>query len=137
MPSTVVMDVESLAHRVKQISNRKVSGKTWFAVAGPPGGGKTTLCTKLADCLNAQGVPTAVLPMDGCVHVYIYIYICTCIYANIYRYRYIDTYVFKYIYIHIYMYIYKCIYTRVYTHIYIHIHENIHTCMYEYVHIYT
>ena len=90
MTSPEVMDpvppltsVESLADRVKQISNRKVSGKTWFAVAGPPGSGKTTLCTKLADCLNAQGVPTAVLPMDGCVHVYIYIYICTCIYENI------------------------------------------------------
>ena len=35
------------------------------AIAGPPGAGKTTLAADLAEALAGEGVPSAVVPMDG------------------------------------------------------------------------
>ncbi len=37
----------------------------WIAVAGAPGSGKSTLCKELAAGLNARGIRTTVIPMDG------------------------------------------------------------------------
>ena len=37
----------------------------WIAVAGAPGSGKSTLCKELAASLNARGICTTVIPMDG------------------------------------------------------------------------
>jgi len=56
------MDVVALAERVKALAVTREDGlKTWIAVAGPPGGGKTTLCAKLAevsDTRQSVQVPT-------------------------------------------------------------------------------
>ncbi len=55
-----------LAARVRALAAERADGeKTWIAVAGPPGSGKTTMCAQIAEALNKDGVPTAVLPMDG------------------------------------------------------------------------
>lgn len=40
-------------------------GRRLIAIAGPPGSGKSTLAADLTDTLNAQGTPTALVPMDG------------------------------------------------------------------------
>jgi pantothenate kinase len=37
----------------------------WIAVAGAPGSGKSTLSKELAAGLNARGIRTTVIPMDG------------------------------------------------------------------------
>lgn len=56
----------ALAARVRALAEERANGeKTWIAVAGPPGSGKTTMCAQIAEALNKDGVPTAVLPMDG------------------------------------------------------------------------
>ncbi|MGO1739945.1 MAG: nucleoside/nucleotide kinase family protein [Actinomycetaceae bacterium] len=36
-----------------------------LGLTGPPGAGKTTLATELADGLRARGITVAILPMDG------------------------------------------------------------------------
>ncbi|MGR3662617.1 MAG: hypothetical protein ACU0CA_15760 [Paracoccaceae bacterium] len=40
-------------------------GRRLIAIAGPPGSGKSTLAAKLTDVLNAKGIVTALVPMDG------------------------------------------------------------------------
>jgi pantothenate kinase len=55
-----------LSARVKALVAERADGeKTWIALAGAPGSGKTTLSAQLSEALNRDGVPTVVMPMDG------------------------------------------------------------------------
>ena len=41
------------------------TGQRWIAIAGPPGSGKTTLVSALVAALQARGVASVGIPMDG------------------------------------------------------------------------
>lgn len=42
-----------------------MTGRAIVGIVGPPGAGKSTFAERAAGELNARGIPTAVLPMDG------------------------------------------------------------------------
>ena len=59
-------ECSALCARVKALVAERADGdKTWIALAGAPGSGKTTLSSHLSEALNRDGIPTVVMPMDG------------------------------------------------------------------------
>ena len=57
--------VRAITGAVLQKAHRSVQARMLVALAGPPATGKSTLSGKIAEQLNAAGMPCAVLPMDG------------------------------------------------------------------------
>ncbi|MGR3484576.1 MAG: AAA family ATPase [Paracoccaceae bacterium] len=55
--------VDAVASRVHELAG--TTARVLVAIAGPPASGKTTLAVEVARRLNAQRLPTAVVPMDG------------------------------------------------------------------------
>ena len=53
-----------LPPRVAELE-RRLARRVVVGIAGPPGAGKSTLAARLAERLGAEGIPTALLPMDG------------------------------------------------------------------------
>eukprot|EP00960_Hanusia_phi_P002234 64424-Hanusia_phi.AAC.1 len=52
-------------HLRQQDAAHHAGKQLWIALAGPPGSGKSTICSKLVKSLTARGIPAAILPMDG------------------------------------------------------------------------
>jgi pantothenate kinase len=55
----------TVADALELLRGRARDGRILVALAGPPGAGKSTLASGLADGLAAEGVAACVVPMDG------------------------------------------------------------------------
>ena len=62
MPSPAEIAAQ-IADRVQTLAEPKL--RNLIAVVGPPASGKTTLAAALHEALNARGVPTGLVAMDG------------------------------------------------------------------------
>ena len=56
---------EALNRRSLQDPSSSYKKQYWIALAGAPGSGKSTFSQHLAQTLNARGITTSVIPMDG------------------------------------------------------------------------
>lgn len=54
-----------LVERILALRARAGAGRVLLGLVGEPGAGKSTLATSLRHALEADGIPTAIVPMDG------------------------------------------------------------------------
>mmetsp|Transcript_14410 Transcript_14410/g.35231 ORF Transcript_14410/g.35231 Transcript_14410/m.35231 type:complete len:262 (+) Transcript_14410:254-1039(+) len=62
MEETIEELVQYAADKAQGLAEGK---QFWITLAGPPGGGKTTMSAQIVKKLSERGVPSVVVPMDG------------------------------------------------------------------------